>query len=473
MSSRSLKDTGPVSGSIQDEDQANNDTVESPTTATPTVEASSYAHPNDATTTTTAGAEVGKEEGTAGSPGRTPFRAAPNEHDDDEEGASDDKDSSEAPQHQQRTEASPQPAQPTADDEGSSSPQPPRPAPAPKRASMATVRRSNYYGSPAAAAAAASSNPSPSYGPSHSASPAGTQGAAPVLKVVVIGPQNVGKTSLIAQLTKKEFHSASKATVGVECKEHVFPGVATLQLWDVAGQQRYGTLTKQYYRWSAAVIVVASVTDSDSLALALEWKRDVMEKIGCVAAKNTSAIAQEEAVVVTGRGGASSSPAVANNNTGRSASLARGNTAQVHSGGSAARQSPSTPVGQRGASSSTAQSPSAGGASTNTTNSSNAVVCPIFLFMNKTDLMKDATMTSAEYEAFSVENGFTELVFVSAKEHNKVSQAFQRVAQYVTDMQEANGGVTPGASGSSVNLNALRRSVRVQDPKAKKKDCCK
>jgi glycerate-2-kinase len=78
-------------------------------------------------------------------------------------------------------------------------------------------------------------------------------------------------------------------------------------------------------------------------------------------------------------------------------------------------------------------------------------------------------------QKYALENGFTEMVLTCAKDYNNVFQAFQHVATFVVESQDAQGiEGTRNVAGSTVNLNALRRSVRAgaEGEKGKKKNCC-
>lgn len=101
-------------------------------------------------------------------------------------------------------------------------------------------------------------------------------------KVVVVGAIGAGKTSLIRRITNNEFNSTYKATIGVDFilkKISVDQGKdVLLQLWDIAGQERFGGSTKQYYRGAVAAILVFDATRSGSLEEARRWKQDIDTK---------------------------------------------------------------------------------------------------------------------------------------------------------------------------------------------------
>lgn len=267
----------------------------------------------------------------------------------------------------------------------------------------------------------------------NSASPGGIEPHpdVPSLKVVVVGDYGVGKTSLIRQLTQRQFLVHTGTTIGVEFKEQRFPD-AVLQIWDIAGQQYMSSMTKQYYRWASAAIVCVDISKESTFDVALDWRRDVLDKVGCAA-------------VATATSGASPSP--------------------QRDGGGAASPSPTRSVA-------VAHNPTThgGGASTHDDHT-----IPIFLFVNKSDLLNQTAHTAESLQKFALENGFTEMILTSAKDYQSVFNAFQHVATFVVDSQDAQGiEGTRNVAGSTVNLNALRRSVRAgsEGEKAKKKSCC-
>jgi GTPase SAR1 family protein len=67
-------------------------------------------------------------------------------------------------------------------------------------------------------------------------------------QVLVVGDLGVGKTSLIQRYVHNIFSREYKATIGVDFAYKLIKisddKVVRLQLWDIAGQERYGTMTR-------------------------------------------------------------------------------------------------------------------------------------------------------------------------------------------------------------------------------------
>jgi small GTP-binding protein len=52
-----------------------------------------------------------------------------------------------------------------------------------------------------------------------------------------------------------------------------------IQLWDIAGQERFGQLTRIYYRDAKGAVVVFDITQPEGLEAARKWKRDFDNKL--------------------------------------------------------------------------------------------------------------------------------------------------------------------------------------------------
>ncbi|CAB3382713.1 Hypothetical predicted protein [Cloeon dipterum] len=52
-----------------------------------------------------------------------------------------------------------------------------------------------------------------------------------------------------------------------------------LQLWDIAGHERYGYMTRVYYKYAVAAAVVFDVSRMETFQLAHKWIQDIREKV--------------------------------------------------------------------------------------------------------------------------------------------------------------------------------------------------
>ncbi|UYV81709.1 RAB32 [Cordylochernes scorpioides] len=111
-----------------------------------------------------------------------------------------------------------------------------------------------------------------------------------LFKVLVIGELGTGKTSFIKRYVHRFFSQNYRATVsfldaqiGVDFalkpitwddKTHI-----RLQLWDIAGQERFGNMTRVYYKEAVGAFIVFDVTRPQTFEAALKWKLDLDSKV--------------------------------------------------------------------------------------------------------------------------------------------------------------------------------------------------
>lgn len=103
-------------------------------------------------------------------------------------------------------------------------------------------------------------------------------------KLVVLGSQNVGKTSLVHRFVHSKFLPPSTpSTVGASfltTKLHD-PESDTeirLQLWDTAGQERFRSISKLYYRGANAAVLCYDITNAKSFEDMGVWLRELRDK---------------------------------------------------------------------------------------------------------------------------------------------------------------------------------------------------
>lgn len=82
-------------------------------------------------------------------------------------------------------------------------------------------------------------------------------------KLVFLGEQSVGKTSLITRFMYDNFDAQYAATIGIDFLSktmYLDDRTVRLQLWDTAGQERFRSLIPSYIRDSSVAVVVYDVT---------------------------------------------------------------------------------------------------------------------------------------------------------------------------------------------------------------------
>jgi len=101
-------------------------------------------------------------------------------------------------------------------------------------------------------------------------------------KVLVVGDIGVGKTSIIRRYVNRSFSTQYKTTVGVDFHlKTIKKGDQTvrLQLWDIAGQERFGSMTRIYYKDAIGAFVVFDISRPSTLDTVRRWKQDLDQKV--------------------------------------------------------------------------------------------------------------------------------------------------------------------------------------------------
>eukprot|EP01091_Cochliopodium_minus_P011460 TRINITY_DN3250_c2_g1_i1.p1 TRINITY_DN3250_c2_g1~~TRINITY_DN3250_c2_g1_i1.p1 ORF type:complete len:216 (-),score=60.16 TRINITY_DN3250_c2_g1_i1:36-683(-) len=98
-------------------------------------------------------------------------------------------------------------------------------------------------------------------------------------KLVLVGDGGVGKTTFVKRHISGEFEKKYIATVGVEVHPLKFStnyGELTFNVWDTAGQEKYGGLRDGYYIQGQCAILMFDVTSRMTYKNIPNWHRDII-----------------------------------------------------------------------------------------------------------------------------------------------------------------------------------------------------
>lgn len=94
-------------------------------------------------------------------------------------------------------------------------------------------------------------------------------------KVLLIGESGVGKSTLVARLCEDRFLAESRQhTLGIDMfdKEIDIDGERIkMYIWDTVGTERFDSITTQYYRGGAGIILVYDMTSLDTFNQLAKW----------------------------------------------------------------------------------------------------------------------------------------------------------------------------------------------------------
>nr|XP_009670852.1 PREDICTED: ras-related protein Rab-44 isoform X1 [Struthio camelus australis] len=98
--------------------------------------------------------------------------------------------------------------------------------------------------------------------------------------VLFVGDSHVGKTSFLYRLHANSFNPHLTATVGLDYQIKnliVDNKLFALRLWDSAGQERYHSITKQFFRKADGVVLMYDITSEYSFADVRYWLSCIQE----------------------------------------------------------------------------------------------------------------------------------------------------------------------------------------------------
>lgn len=109
-------------------------------------------------------------------------------------------------------------------------------------------------------------------------------------KIILVGNSTVGKTTLFKKLSSGDFNKLNIATLGIDIKTLDYEinveengqevkKFIKIQLYDTAGQERYLSNTKSYFKRTNGVVLLYSIIDRNSFNNLIKWLNDVKEKL--------------------------------------------------------------------------------------------------------------------------------------------------------------------------------------------------
>ena len=104
-------------------------------------------------------------------------------------------------------------------------------------------------------------------------------------KILFLGSISVGKTSIICRYVNDMLKNDQKSTIGIDYKTKTVEYKSQkikLKIFDTSGQERFRTLTKNYYQGSDGIIIVFDIKKRDTFEEITYW----MEEINKICDKN-------------------------------------------------------------------------------------------------------------------------------------------------------------------------------------------
>jgi small GTP-binding protein len=101
-----------------------------------------------------------------------------------------------------------------------------------------------------------------------------------LIKILVLGDLNVGKTNIINQYTEKKFDNNYVATLGIDFKTkniQLNNKTIKLQIWDSVGQEKYMSISRNLFMKVQGILLVYDITNQDSFDHLDNWMKKIKE----------------------------------------------------------------------------------------------------------------------------------------------------------------------------------------------------
>ena len=103
------------------------------------------------------------------------------------------------------------------------------------------------------------------------------------IKIVLLGDQAVGKSSLVNRFCSGKFDDKYKTTIGGAYlqKEVTLKNgdILKLHIWDTGGQEKFRSMANLYYKDAVAAILVYDITNSESFESLSFWVKELKENV--------------------------------------------------------------------------------------------------------------------------------------------------------------------------------------------------
>ena len=102
-------------------------------------------------------------------------------------------------------------------------------------------------------------------------------------KILLLGDSSVGKTCFLMRYTDNTFQEIHMSTIGLDYKlknVQLDDGkIVKIQIWDTAGQDRFRSITRNYYKGAHGIIVMYDVTNKKSFDNVKNWVEQIREEV--------------------------------------------------------------------------------------------------------------------------------------------------------------------------------------------------
>ena len=101
-------------------------------------------------------------------------------------------------------------------------------------------------------------------------------------KILLLGDCAVGKSCLLLRYCENSFQESHLATIGLDFRLKTITlennRKIRIQIWDTAGEDRFRSITRNYYKGAHGIVLIYDVTDQQSFQHIKDWIDKIKEE---------------------------------------------------------------------------------------------------------------------------------------------------------------------------------------------------
>ena len=101
-------------------------------------------------------------------------------------------------------------------------------------------------------------------------------------KILLLGDVAVGKSCLLLRYCENSFQESHLATIGLDFRLKTITlennRKIRIQIWDTAGEDRFRSITRNYYKGAHGIVLIYDVTDQQSFQHIKDWVDKIKEE---------------------------------------------------------------------------------------------------------------------------------------------------------------------------------------------------
>ena len=101
-----------------------------------------------------------------------------------------------------------------------------------------------------------------------------------VIKILLLGDSGVGKTSILLRYVEEKYEQNCVSTIGIDykIKDLEYKNFKIkLQIWDTSGEERYKSITQNFYRNTDCLFIVFDITKKKTFDSIKTWINEANE----------------------------------------------------------------------------------------------------------------------------------------------------------------------------------------------------